>query len=71
MVAIVYICVHQLIFNIPQPLAFIVKLFNDIMISLFLSYVIITTFITKVSKSAKIGNRYNQVPHLTQDTNGK
>ena len=25
----------------------------------------------KVSKVAKIGNRYNQVPHLTQDTNGK
>ena len=26
---------------------------------------------TKVSKVAKIRNRYNQVPHLTQDTNGK
>ena len=25
----------------------------------------------KVSKGAKIVNRYNQVPHLTQDTNGK
>ena len=25
----------------------------------------------KVRKSAKIRNRYNQVPHLTQDTNGK
>ena len=25
----------------------------------------------KVSKGAKIGNQYNQVPHLTQDTNGK
>ena len=25
----------------------------------------------KVNKSAKIRNRYNQVPHLTQDTNGK
>ena len=25
----------------------------------------------KVSKSAKIRNRYNQVPHLTQDANGK
>ena len=32
--------------------------------SLFMNYV-------KVSKGAKIGNRYNQVPHLTQDTNGK
>ena len=25
----------------------------------------------KVSKGAKIMNRYNQVPHLSQDTNGK
>ena len=25
----------------------------------------------KVSKGAKIRNRYNQVPHLTQDTNGQ
>ena len=25
----------------------------------------------KVSKGAKIRNRYNQVPHLTQGTNGK
>ena len=25
----------------------------------------------KVSKDAKIRKRYNQVPHLTQDTNGK
>ena len=25
----------------------------------------------KVSKDAKIRNRYNQVPHLTQDINGK
>ena len=27
--------------------------------------------ITKVSNGAKIRNRYNQVPHLTQDTNRK
>ena len=27
--------------------------------------------IVEVSKGAKIRNRYNQVPHLTQDTNGK
>ena len=26
---------------------------------------------SKVSKGAKIRNRYNQVPRLTQDTNGK
>ena len=25
--------------------------------------------VLKVSKGAKIRNRYNQVPHLTQDTN--
>ena len=25
----------------------------------------------KVSKGVKVRNRYNQVPHLTQDTNGK
>ena len=27
--------------------------------------------ILKVNKGAKIRNRYNQVPHLTQNTNGK
>ena len=27
--------------------------------------------LSKVSKGAKIRNWYNQVPHLTQDTNGK
>ena len=27
--------------------------------------------VEKVSNGAKIRNRYNQVPHLTQDTNGK
>ena len=26
---------------------------------------------SKLSKGAKIRNQYNQVPHLTQDTNGK
>ena len=30
-----------------------------------------TKMASKVSKGAKITNRYNQVPHLTQDTNGK
>ena len=28
-------------------------------------------YLQKVSNGAKIRNRYNQVPHLTQDTNGK
>ena len=27
--------------------------------------------VVKVSKKAKIRNRYNQAPHLTQDTSGK
>ena len=31
----------------------------------------ITSLFIKVSNGAKIRNRYNQVPHLTQDTNGK
>ena len=26
---------------------------------------------TKIGKGAKIRNRYNKVPHLAQDTNGK
>ena len=30
-----------------------------------------TTLIIKVSKGATIRSRYNQVPHPTQDTNGK
>ena len=30
-----------------------------------------TTLIIKVKKGAKIRSRYNQVPHPTQDTNGK
>ena len=36
-------------------------------------YKYLTVFSTdkKVSKGAKIRNRYNQVPYLTQDTNGK
>ena len=34
-------------------------------------YICLTAELLKISKSAKIRNRYNQVPHLTQDTNGK
>ena len=34
-------------------------------------YIGLTSKLYKVSKGAKIRNRYNQVPHLTQDTNGK
>ena len=36
-----------------------------------LVYGLEVTLPEKVSKVAKIRNRYNQVPHLTQDTNGK
>ena len=32
---------------------------------------ILSLILVKVSKGAKIRNRYSQVPHLTQDTNGK
>ena len=31
----------------------------------------LSQFWFKVSKGAKIRNQYNQVPHMTQDTNGK
>ena len=31
----------------------------------------VIVYVFKVSKGAKIRNQYNQVPHLTQDTNGK
>ena len=31
----------------------------------------VTIILAKVSNGAKIRNRYNQVPHLTQDTNEK
>ena len=33
--------------------------------------IIMMWILLKVSKGAKIRNRYNQVPHLTQYTNGK
>ena len=34
-------------------------------------YLSATMAILKVRERAKIKNRYNEVPHLTQDTNGK
>ena len=36
-----------------------------------ISYLSITLMKEKESKGAKIRDRYNQVPRLTQDTNGK
>ena len=44
------------------------SLINSIIGARMLDFLKITL---KVSKGAKIRNRYNQVPHLTQDTNGK
>ena len=35
------------------------------------AYLIEKRYVSKVSKGAKIRNRYNQVPHLTQNTKGK
>ena len=32
---------------------------------------VFNTHLSNVRKRAKIKNRYNQAPHLTQDTNGK
>ena len=40
-------------------------------ISVYLKEWIVWDSILEVCKGAKIKNRYNQVPHLTQDTNGK
>ena len=34
-------------------------------------YLVFPALFIKASKGAKIRNRYNQVPHPTQDTNGK
>ena len=39
----------------------------DIKIRILLTF----NILNKVSRAAKIRKRYNQVPHLTQDTNGK
>ena len=36
-----------------------------------LNYEFLRFLLSKVSKGANIRNQYNQVPHLTQDTNGK
>ena len=41
------------------------------MVNPILGIIFLNTELNKVSKGAKIGNRYNQLSHLTQDTNGK
>ena len=38
---------------------------------LFLIYCLLVSLKHRVSQRTTIGNRYNKVPHLTQDTNGK
>ena len=48
-----------------------VKMQTIVGILTFISMINTTSERLKVSKGAKIWNRYNQVPHLTQDTNGK
>ena len=45
--------------------------FKEVSELLRLHYTDCTVNVLKVSKGAKIRNRYNQVPHLTKDTNGK
>ena len=42
------------------------QLYDDTLESFYLPMIAI-----QISKGAKIRNRYNQAPHLTQDTNGK
>ena len=44
---------------------------KEVAVYFFGVYLYIVFLQDKVSKGAKIRNRYNQVPHLTQDTNGK
>ena len=54
--------------TILDPMVHIVVLhIQSIMLSEFKKKLELQT----VSKGAKIGNRYNQVPYLTQNTNGK
>ena len=49
----------------------LLRYFNNINICLIVSSVLANKICLKVNKGAKIRDRYNQVPHLIQDTNGK
>ena len=63
MASIIFQSIHggQLLYcTVPSQAA--LKLFNS---------TCLLSDICKVSKGAKIRNRYNQVPHLTQATNGR
>ena len=50
---------------------FVVSLAGILSTDFYKVYRVSGSIIPKVSKGAKIRNRYNQVTHLTQDTNGK
>ena len=47
------------------------QLFQDLYIDSMMTFLKVINLVNKVSKGAKIRNRYNQVPHLTRDTIGK
>ena len=49
------------------------KIHNKIILRTYYTYHLFCLImdVDEVSNGAKIKNRYNQVPHLTQDTNGK
>ena len=69
------VMVERLFLAVPRGcLQFVIVVFPDHTHLLFFICYVLTNndiFGKKVSKGAKISNRYNQVPHLTQDTNGK
>ena len=56
-------------FNVFGPIQF--KLCGRDMSNLPIAQIEDNWYWIKVRKRAKIRNRYNQAPHLTQDTNGK
>ena len=60
--SMVVVIQHALLLYSPLPTVFLITMATT-------GWCIET--VEKVSKGAKIRNRYNQVPHLTQDTNGK
>ena len=47
------------------------NIFNNTVALMLDSMYRVTLRLLEVGKRAKIRNQYNQVPHLTQDTNGK
>ena len=58
---VIYLRLRLVEVKLPEPCSSLVKHLN----------IFHGNINNKVSKGAKIRNRYNQVPHLTQDTNGK